>query len=105
MYIDDNLSGLAVGMHNLTYALPFDPREFYSRFRLTWATDGHGSALGSVTPWGEFFDEVTSNSIGEVEDYPPTVPEPRAAYLVAVALLSFAQSFRHRVSRARGDMT
>jgi hypothetical protein len=94
MYIDDNLSGLAVGMHTLTYALPFDPREFYSRFRLTWATDGHGSALGNVTPWGEFFDEVTSNSIGEVEDYPPTVPEPQTILFVGLAILSAASAQR-----------
>jgi hypothetical protein len=94
LYIDDNLSGLAVGTHNLTYALPFDPREFYSRFRLSWATDGHGFALGDIRPWGEYFDEVTSNSYGEVEDYPPTVPEPQLAMLLSVALFACAGALR-----------
>ena len=57
-----------------------DPRKFYSRFRLTW------EPLEDVPPFTEVFsaadctpaDAIAGNCIshGEVEDYPPKVPEP-----------------------------
>ncbi len=49
--------------------LGFNPKDFYSRFRLTW-----DSVDSDVTPFGEFVSE-DGISYGEVEDYAP-VPEP-----------------------------
>jgi hypothetical protein len=79
---------LAPGTYNQHYDLPFDPRIYYSRFRLTWGTEGHFGAMGDITPWGEFIDEVQGVSVGEVEDY--IVPEPAGFALAAIGLLAAA---------------
>ncbi|MGK7942032.1 MAG: PEP-CTERM sorting domain-containing protein [Crocosphaera sp.] len=77
MKIND-LLGLTAGKTTKRYDnLGFDPRDFYSRFRLTWDPNG------DVLPFGEVFSRdcpdpnnpIDCISHGEVEDYPP-VPEP-----------------------------
>jgi hypothetical protein len=82
LFIDDLFQSLLPGVYVHHYNLAFDPRLFYSRFRLTFATEGHFASIGDVTPWGEFFDEVAGTSIGEVEDYP--APEPSTFVLLAL---------------------
>lgn len=94
MFIDEDLSGLPVGYHLRTYLMPFDPRLYYSRFRLTGATEGHLFALGDITPWGEFNDQVTGTSLGEVEDYPPAIPEPQTMLLLCLAMTGLIASRR-----------
>jgi len=86
LFIDDLIMSMGMGgTVTKRYMLGFDPRLYYSRFRLTWATEGHGAGLGDVTPWGEFFDQVSGVSAGEVEDYAP-IPEPGS---IALALLGW----------------
>ena len=79
LFIDDLLA-LEPGPFRKRYNLGFDPRDFYSRFRLTY-----DPLIPDVKPFGEFFsaahcdltDAEQGNCIsyGEVEDYAP-VPEP-----------------------------
>jgi uncharacterized repeat protein (TIGR01451 family) len=93
LFIDDRRS-LDAGVQFFRYALPFDPRLFYSRFRLTWIDDPDGVRDGvsintDITPWGEFLS-ADGISHGEVEDYPPSerppqpeaLPPPRRAELI-----------------------
>jgi len=68
------------------YDLAFDPRSYYSRFRLTWATAGHLGDLGDITPFGEFVDVVTGFSVGEVEDFVVPTPEPSTCLPAVFAL-------------------
>jgi hypothetical protein len=98
LIIDDMLGTLSAGSHNFHYDLGFDPRIYYSRFRLTWATEGHLAALGDVTPWGEYFDEVTGISFGEVEDY--VAPEPGTFFMLALGGLA---SLWYTARRSRAD--
>jgi hypothetical protein len=99
--IDDMLGTLAPGVYVKHYNLGFDPRNYYSRFRLTWAVEGHFSAIGDVTPWGEFLDEVTSTSHGEVEDY---VPEPGTFVLLAIGSVVSLGFWRSRRKNTSGRM-
>jgi hypothetical protein len=82
LFIDELLM-LDVGQHLLHFDLAFDPRQYYSRFRLTW-----DPLDPDVLPYGEF---VSSDLIahGEVEDYAP-VPAPASLALVALGLLAGA---------------
>lgn len=81
-YIDEVIS-LAPGLHSFRFALPFDPRKYYSRHRLTWA-DGPGGVTvdTDITPFGEFRG-ADGFSHGEVEDY-PAVPEPSTFVLLSI---------------------
>lgn len=52
--------------YEFEYSLPFNPVEYYSRFRLTFGVPD----VVTITPSGEFVSEDDA-SHGEVEDYPP----------------------------------
>ncbi|HBE17210.1 MAG TPA: hypothetical protein DEG17_07610 [Cyanobacteria bacterium UBA11149] len=96
LYINDLLT-LTPGTFTKRYNLGFDPKKYYSRFRLTW------EPLEDVKPWGEVFSKpdcfagaIDCISHGEVEDYPPhgdhpphtVVPEPSTVFgTVAMGLL------------------
>lgn len=77
--MDPDVIVLAPDLFQKRYELGFDPRDFYSRFRLTW------EPLEDVPPFTEVFsapdctiadaEEGNCISHGEVEDYAP-VPEP-----------------------------
>jgi hypothetical protein len=97
LVIDDNVSDLlsTAGEHVKHYDLGFDPEHYYSRFRLTYAIEGHLGDLGEITPYGEFLDVVTGTSIGEVEDYAP-VPEPATCTLAFLGLVSLGCQARRR---------
>ncbi len=105
----DQLLTLTAGEHEKTYGLWFDPRYYYSRFRLTWLDDPvgwmqtdpiTGLPIGGptldVTPWGEFVSIHNGVSYGEVEDYHggpggptpfgPQLPEPATLLLLAAGL-------------------
>lgn len=76
LFINDTLS-LDAGSYWRHYDLGFNPKDYYSRFRLTWIDDPLGMAGGvslatDITPHGEFLS-ADGLSHGEVEDY---VPEP-----------------------------
>jgi PEP-CTERM motif len=66
-YINELLN-LSPGQYTFRYKLDFDPKDYYSRFRLTW------NPTEEVKPWGEVLSP-DGVSHGEVEDYAP-VPEP-----------------------------
>lgn len=81
LFIDDLLN-LAPGKHKIRYDLGFNPKDYYSRFRLTW------DPLDlDVKPSGEYFSKAdcpsssTAGCIshGEVEDYAP-IPEPSSVF-------------------------
>lgn len=78
LFIDDMLT-LGPGVHHRQYALGFDPRDFYSRFRLTWDPFDP-----DVKPFGEYVSRIDSISHGEVQDYSP-VPEPSSLALMILA--------------------
>ncbi len=90
--IIDELLALDAGEYVFRFNLGFDPRDYFSRFRLTWVDDSNGendgvSFLTDVTPWGVFVG-ADGVSHGEVEDYAP-VPEPAAILLFGTGLLGF----------------
>jgi hypothetical protein len=83
MEINDVLT-LTPGQYLKRYNLGFDPRDYYSRFRLTWIDDPSGidggvSLATDIKPYGEYLSRSSfpgfGRSHGEVEDYPP-VPAP-----------------------------
>lgn len=79
LYIDDLLT-FTPGTFTKRYNLGFDPKKYYSRFRLTW------NPQEDVKPWGEVFS-VDGISHGEVEDYAP-VPEPSSIFgTIALGLI------------------
>jgi hypothetical protein len=86
LYIDDLGLGWVggAGTFSQQYNLGFDPRFFYSRFRLTLTANPFFGNLGDITPWGEFIG-VEVESIGEVEDYAPA-PEPSTFMLASAGL-------------------
>ncbi|NEQ76053.1 MAG: matrixin family metalloprotease [Okeania sp. SIO2C9] len=104
LIIDDRL-GLTSGTITKRYdknntfgKLNFDPRDFYSRFRLTF------DPIGDVKPFGEVFSRdcpdinnpVDCISHGEVEDYAP-VPEPSSILgLFAIAGLGLTRLRKKR---------
>lgn len=81
LFIDDLIS-LTPGIYTKRYSLPFNPKDYYSRFRLTWEPLDL-----DVKPSGEYFSNpdcmpsMIANCIshGEVEDYAP-VPEPNSIF-------------------------
>ncbi|MDJ0597665.1 MAG: PEP-CTERM sorting domain-containing protein [Crocosphaera sp.] len=82
--IDPEVIVLAPDLFQKRYELDFDPRDFYSRFRLTC------DPVGDVPPFTEVSSTEDCNTFpqeemlvgeivishGEVEDYPMAVPEP-----------------------------
>jgi hypothetical protein len=87
LFINDLLN-LTPGTYTKRYNVGFDPKKYYSRFRLTW------DPLDlDVKPWGEYFSKAdcTSSSTagcishGEVEDYAP-IPEPSNIFGLATVL-------------------
>ena len=79
LYINDLLT-LTPGRYTYRYDLGFNPKDYYSRFRLTW------DPREDVKPWGEVFSKQdcmlgTTDCIshGEVEDYAP-IPEPSSVF-------------------------
>jgi len=87
LVIDDSqelTAGMLTKRYNKTNTngkLNFDPRRFYSRFRLTF------DPIGDVLPFGEVFSRDCPDinnptncvSHGEVEDYAP-IPEPSSIF-------------------------
>jgi hypothetical protein len=109
LIIDDTL-GLTAGMLTKRYnaantngRLNFDPRNFYSRFRLTL------DPIGDVLPYGEVFSRDCPNinnpiyciSHGEVEDYAP-VPGPLPILGVGAAF-SYARRLRRFSKSLKAD--
>jgi hypothetical protein len=97
LFVNDFLE-LAWGTYTFRYFLNFDPRAFYSRFRLTWIDDLYGVLGGvtraaDITPFGEFLG-ADGFSHGEVEDY---VPAPPTIWLVLTGL---ALLLRRRLASA-----
>jgi hypothetical protein len=97
LYIDDLLT-LSPGVSTKRYNLTFNPRAYYSRFRLTW------DPLDlDVKPFGEFYSKSDCDSAnaasglcishGEVEDYAP-VPGP-LPILGLGAAFSYVRRLRH----------
>ncbi len=76
----DAILDLTPGLHSRRFGLPFDPRAFYSRFRLTWDPMDL-----DVLPFGKFVS-VDGIAHGEVEDYAP-IPLPATLTLLAGGLL------------------
>lgn len=103
LIIDDTL-GLTAGMQTKRYnaantngRLKFDPKDFYSRFRLTL------DPIGDVLPYGEVFSRdcpdisnpINCISHGEVEDYAPQVPGPLPILGVGAAF-GYSRRLRRR---------
>jgi len=102
MEIDAILS-FSPGNAAFKYYFGFDPRLYYSRFRLTWVDDPDGYLGGvtrttDITPWGEFV-AADFISYGEVEDYAP-IPEPLTMLGVFLGLSGAGAYIRKRVNAA-----
>lgn len=67
------LQGLATGEYYFAYVFPFDPRMYYSRFRLTFGIPISEEIL-SYDPVPNYYDAGDGGAHGEVEDYYPSVP-------------------------------
>ncbi|MGK7956247.1 MAG: hypothetical protein AB4063_13515 [Crocosphaera sp.] len=103
LVIDDDLL-LGPGIFTKRYDLNFNPKKFYSRFRLTC------DPVEDVTPVGEVFSEDPcdisgpvgeSISYGEVEDYPP-VPEPSLILsLLAFGTFGTASTLKGQLKKAK----
>jgi hypothetical protein len=96
LFIDDILS-LDAGSYWRHFDLGFNPKDYYSRFRLTWLDDPLGlfggvSRLTDITPHGEFLS-ADGLSHGEVEDY---VPEPGTFALLGAGALAFRFTLRRK---------
>lgn len=104
LFIDDLIS-LTPGFYTRRYNLPFNPRDYYSRFRLTW------DPLDlDVKPTGQFFSrpdcmpDMTAYCIshGEVEDYAP-VPEPRSILglftVAGLGVIGLGKRYRKNLNR------
>ncbi len=105
LFIDDILS-LDAGGYWLHYDLGFDPREYYSRFRLTWLDDPLGlfgglTLLTDVTPYGEFLS-ADGISHGEVEDYAPEPPMLALLGLGAIVMGLWLRKPRRTAARSSG---
>jgi hypothetical protein len=102
LFIDD-LQTVGPGTFTRRYNLGFDPRKYYSRFRLTW-----NPMDLDVKPFGEYYSDADCNatdaaagnciSHGEVEDYPP-VPEPSSI----LGLFTLAGLSLTRLRQKRSD--
>lgn len=107
LYIDDLLT-LSPGIFTKRYNLGFDPKDYYSRFRLTW------DPLDlDVKPFGEYFSKADCNltdaaagnciSHGEVEDFAP-VPEPTSALsLLALGALGTASISKRQLQSSKSS--
>ena len=94
----DTLVALDPGNYLLHFDLGFDPRPYYSRFRLRWVDDlldqfGGVSANTDIAPWGEYL-AADGISHGEVEDYYAPLPTPLALLVAGLWLLGFRSSTR-----------
>lgn len=99
LFIDDLLA-LEPGIFVKRYNLRFDPRNYSSRFRLTY-----DPLDPEVLPSGEFYSATDCSAVnaaagncvshGEVEDYAP-VPAPFPIFGVCAAY-SFSRRLRNRI--------
>jgi hypothetical protein len=88
MVIDELLT-LSPGEYVRHYDLGFNPRDFFSRFRLTWGAEDF-----DVWPYKEFASAIDGMSHGEVEDH---IPEPSLLALSLAA--SVCVAWRRRRTR------
>jgi hypothetical protein len=93
----DQILNLDIGSYLYHFDLGFNPKDYYSRFRLTWLDDPLGliggvSRMTDITPHGEFLS-ADGLSHGEAEDY---VPEPGTFALVAAGAFSFCFNLRRK---------
>jgi hypothetical protein len=105
MKLNRTLLGLAPGLHTIREYLSFDPRAYYSRFRLTWIDDPTGidggvSLTTDIQPFGVYKSRASfpgfGSSHGEVQDAPGPLP-----VLGAAAALGWSRRLKARVKAAR----
>jgi len=104
LFINDILD-FGPGSYWRHYDLSFNPKDYYSRFRLTWLDDPLGliggvSRMTDITPHGEFLS-ADGFSHGEVEDY---VPEPGTFALLGAGAFAFSfVNLQRKLNRRRKD--
>ena len=101
--MDEILKSITPGQYTRHYDLGFNPKDYYSRFRLTWIDDPLGENGGvsfatDVRPTGEYLG-ADGISHGEVEDYAP-VPGPLPLLGVGAAF-GFSRKLRKRIKTSK----
>lgn len=101
----DDILNLTPGNHVKRYPLGFDPKMFYSRFRLTWDPLDR-----DVNPSGEYFSRLdcqSNNALngncvshGEVEDYPVPAPLPVFGALAALGSVRKLRNYSALLKRS-----
>jgi hypothetical protein len=103
LMMDEILKSITPGQYTRHYDLGFNPKDYYSRFRLTWIDDPLGENGGvsfatDVRPTGEYLG-ADGISHGEVEDYAP-VPGPLPLLGVGAAF-GFSRKLRKRIKTSK----